>query len=286
MNERMNAYRAAVEDALKACVPDDVPEPLRGAMRYSLLAGGKRLRPVMLLASHELLAPYDDEVLRFAVSLEMIHTYSLIHDDLPAMDNDTLRRGRPTNHVVYGEAVAILAGDALQSLAFETMLASGHPKALQAMRVIARRAGVPGMIAGQTLDVTREGETPTPELVSTIHAKKTACLLTAPVEAGLILAGADEAQCAAGRAYGEKMGIAFQITDDLLDVIGDAAALGKHTGKDAAEGKLTWLALFGIDQSRADAERLTEEACGTLAPFGKKAEFLQTLARDALARVQ
>ena len=286
MNERMNVYRTAVEDALKTCVPDGVPEPLRGAMRYSLLAGGKRLRPVMLLAAHEMIATYDAEALRFAVALEMIHTYSLIHDDLPAMDNDTLRRGKPTNHVVYGEAVAILAGDALQSLAFETMLASNHPKALQAMRVIARNAGVQGMIAGQTLDVTREGEAPTPELVSAIHEKKTACLLTAPVEAGLILAGADEAQCAAARVYGEKMGVAFQIIDDLLDVLGDTVALGKTAGKDAAEGKLTWPALYGIEKSRKDAEQLTEEACAALSIFGIKAEFLQTLARDTLARVQ
>lgn len=271
--------------------PDaEVPQPLRSAMRYSLLLPGKRLRPVLLLAAYRLLCEDASPALPYAIALEMIHTYSLIHDDLPAMDNDDLRRGKPTNHRVYGENMAILAGDGLYSLAMETMLTASltaqYPaRAIAAMEEIARRAGVTGMIAGQTLDVKLEGAQPNAALVSYIHRHKTADLLTAPVAAGLLLAGASDAQLAAGRAYGQALGLAFQIVDDLLDVQGDAQAMGKQTGMDAQRGKLTWPAVHGVQASRDMAARCVEEAVGALSPFGEKAAFLVALARDSLTRV-
>ncbi|MBQ8081865.1 MAG: polyprenyl synthetase family protein [Clostridia bacterium] len=255
-------------------------------MLYSLLGGGKRLRPVLLLASHALLREPDQEALRFACALEMIHTYSLIHDDLPAMDNDCLRRGRPTCHILYGEAMAILAGDGLLSLAFETMLSSRHEKALEAVRIIAQKAGVSGMVAGQSLDVAFARETPTEDLVRRIHEGKTACLLTAPVLAGLTLAGADERALRAGAEYGGQMGVAFQIIDDILDLTGDERTLGKSVGKDETEGKLTWPALKGVEQARRDAERLTAGAVQALEPFGERADFLRELAQRTLNRIQ
>ena len=283
---RYAAYRQMVEDALKTAVPDAVPAPLRDAMRYSLLAGGKRLRPVLLLAAHAMIDEDVTPALPFAAAAEMIHTYSLIHDDLPAMDNDTLRRGKPTNHVVYGEAVAILAGDGLQSLAFETMLLSGHKNALPAARALALGAGVTGMIAGQSVDVTREGEAPTEPLVRYIHQNKTAQLIKAPVKAGLLLAGADEKAVSAGADFGESLGLAFQIIDDILDLTGDQALMGKTLQKDTAEGKLTWPALFGLERARADAKMYTDRAESALQGFKFNGEFLKTLARNMLSRVQ
>ena len=227
--ERMvNEHLAAYVDSL-----GEIPATLRESMLYSLEAGGKRLRPVLLLAAYGLLHEDVTPALPYACALEMIHTYSLIHDDLPAMDNDTLRRGKPTNHVRFGEAVAILAGDGLLNAAFELMLreaaSAGSLAGLRAAEIIARRAGVTGMIAGQTLDVTLEGTAPSLEKVSYIHAHKTADLLTAPLEAGLTLAGASDAALAAGREYGFHLGIAFQMVDDLLDL--EKHRHGRGTGK-------------------------------------------------------
>ena len=288
MTGRYEALREKVNAHLRRVIREewtDVPEPLKSAMAYALEGGGKRLRPVLLLSAHELIASYGEDALRFAGALEMIHTYSLIHDDLPAMDDDTLRRGRPTCHVRFGEGMAILAGDGLLSLAMEEMLSSRHERALPAALAVARAAGVRGMVAGQCLDLAHEGETPTPELVSAIHRKKTACLLTAPMEAGLILAGADENQLAAGRTFGQKLGLAFQIRDDLLDLTGDEAALGKHTGKDEAEGKLTWPALYGQDKSLRDLMELIAQGCAALeSAFPESAGFLCALARQTAER--
>lgn len=284
--EQLNAYKTAVEKALEALPLNDTPEPLRSAMRYSLLAGGKRLRGLLCLAACDMVGGRREDALPFACALEMIHAYSLIHDDLPAMDNDVLRRGKPTNHVVYGEAVAILAGDGLLSHAFEVMSASPHPRALPALREIALAAGVTGMLAGQTLDVTLEGTAPTRETVEKIHRGKTAALLTAPVTAGLILGGAEDALVEAGRQFGTHLGVAFQIVDDLLDLEGDPALMGKTLGKDQNEGKLTWPACVGADQARKDAQTHIGEACRALAPFGNKAQFLQALAHATLHRVQ
>lgn len=284
------AGEAPVTEAASQPPCDDLPpQPLRSAMRYSLLLPGKRLRPALLLAAYHLLAEDWQSVLPFACALEMIHTYSLIHDDLPAMDDDALRRGQPTNHRVYGENMAILAGDGLLNMAYETMLdasfTAAHPdRAVRAMGEIARRAGVRGMIAGQTLDVKLEGHPPTEACVRYIHLHKTADLLIAPVTAGLMLAGAGEEQLEAGRAYGQGLGLAFQIEDDLLDLEGDVAALGKQTGMDAQRGKMTWPAVRGVQQARLDAREAVDQAVTALSVFGEKAQKLSDLARNTLVR--
>lgn len=280
------AYKRQVEEALAALPFQGAPEKLRDAMRYSLLSGGKRLRGVMALAACDMADGQAADALPFACAVEMIHAYSLIHDDLPAMDNDTLRRGKPTNHVVYGEAMAILAGDGLLTHAFEVMAASRHPKAHRALGELARAAGVSGMLAGQTLDVTLEGAAPEIGLVRAIHRGKTAALLTAPVTAGLILGGADEMQIEAGRQFGEHLGMAFQIEDDLLDIEGDQALMGKTLGKDETVGKLTWPACVGIGQARRDAADHLSAAVNALTPFGEKAAFLCWLANSTLGRKQ
>lgn len=285
-------YLHMVEDALSRQLASlgYIPEKLFAAMDYSLSAGGKRLRPVLLLAACDTLGGSLDEALPFACALEMIHTYSLIHDDLPAMDNDDLRRGRPTNHKVYGEGMAILAGDGLLSAAMELMLRAavnmGDLRGVRAAEAIARRAGVTGMVAGQVMDVTGEGSEPTLDKVEYIHLHKTADLLTAPIEAGFILAGADDHTVAAGCEFGTKLGLAFQMVDDLLDVEGDAATLGKTPGKDAAEGKLTWVAVKGIEQTRADAAAAVMQAVAALDGISGETNFLKTLAQSTINRVQ
>ena len=286
MEETLRAYKERLEKALSDLPMEGAPDILKESMRYSLLSGGKRLRGCLLLSACEMAGGHADDALPFACALEMIHAYSLIHDDLPAMDNDTMRRGKPTNHVVYGEAVAILAGDALLTHAFEIMAQSNHPAAFRALGEIAKAAGVSGMIAGQTLDVTMEGSKPEKELVEKIHLGKTAALLTAPITAGLMLAGASEAQITAGREFGMHLGVAFQIVDDILDLEGDPALMGKTLGKDQAEGKLTWPACVGLNQAKADAKQHIDSAVSALVPFGKKAEFLQALAISTLHLVQ
>ncbi len=285
-------YLRMVEDALSPQLASlgFIPEKLFEAMDYSLSAGGKRLRPVLLLAACDTLGGNLEEALPFACALEMIHTYSLIHDDLPAMDNDDLRRGRPTNHKVFGEGIAILAGDGLLSAAMELMLRSavkmGDLRGVRAAEAIARRAGVTGMVAGQVMDVTGEGSEPTLEKVDYIHRHKTADLLTAPIEAGFILAGGDDAAVAAGCEFGTQLGLAFQMVDDLLDVEGDAATLGKTPGKDAAEGKLTWVAVKGVEQTRADAQSAVQTANAALERISGDTNFLKTLAQSTVNRVQ
>ena len=285
-------YQAMIEAALPVQLASlgCIPEPLRKAMAYSLEAGGKRLRPVLLLASCEMAGGSIEEAMPFACGLEMIHTYSLIHDDLPAMDNDDLRRGKPTNHKVFGEAMAILAGDGLLSAAGELMLRAavkmGDLRGTRAAEAILRRAGVTGMIAGQTMDVTGEGSEPTVDKVAYIHLHKTADLLTAPIEAGLLLAGATDAQVAAGVAYGQHLGLAFQMVDDVLDVQGDKALLGKTTGKDAAQGKLTWVAVRGLEGAREDACEQVRLAVEALNALNMDTNFLKTLAQSTLNRVQ
>ena len=259
-------------------------------MDYSLSAGGKRLRPVLLLAACDALGGDLSEALPFACALEMIHTYSLIHDDLPAMDNDDLRRGRPTNHKVFGEGMAILAGDGLLNAAAELMLRvavrMSDLRGARAAEAILRRSGVTGMVAGQVMDVTGEGSTPTAEKVAYIHLHKTADLLTAPIEAGFILAGATAEQVAAGCEYGRHLGLAFQMVDDLLDVEGETAVLGKTIGKDAAVGKLTWVAVHGVEKTRLDAQSEVAKACEALNMLPGETNFLKTLAQSTLGRVQ
>lgn len=283
-------YRSLVERSLGPVLESlgEIPDRLLEAMRYSLLAGGKRLRPVMLLAACEMAGGEAELALPFACALEMIHTYSLIHDDLPAMDNDDLRRGKPTNHKVFGEDLAILAGDGLLNAAAELMARTAVEMAdmrgIRALEIIMRHAGVTGMIAGQTKDVLSEGVKPEEALVSYIHAHKTADLLEAPMEAGLALAGADEKQIKAGFEYGLHLGLAFQMTDDLLDVTGDAALLGKNTGMDAALDKLTWVALKGVEGTAKDAEEQVALAEKALEALPWDTTFFRDLAKSTLTR--
>ena len=283
-------YLRMVEEALPASLEGlgEIPSPLRDAMRYSLEAGGKRLRPVLLLAAADLLGGNLREAMPFACALEMIHTYSLIHDDLPAMDDDDLRRGRPSCHKAFGEAVAILAGDGLLSAAAELMLnaASGMDslRGAFAARAILRRAGVCGMVAGQTIDVTQEGTTPTAETVSYIHRHKTGDLITAPLEAAACLACAEPAQRQALIDYGMSLGLAFQMADDLLDVEGDAALMGKRTGIDAAKGKLSWVALRGVEGTRADLRQETQRAKDAISCLDGDTSFFTSLADELTTR--
>ena len=281
-------YRAQVEHALVPMLSSlgDIPEALMKAMAYSLEAGGKRLRPVMLLAACDMAGGQADVALPFACALEMIHTYSLIHDDLPAMDNDDLRRGKPTNHKVFGENIAILAGDGLLNAAAELMTVSavriGDLRGIRAMEIIMRHAGVTGMIAGQTEDVLSEGKKPAEPLLNYIHTRKTADLLQAAVEAGLMLAGAPENDLRAGREYGLHLGLAFQMTDDLLDVIEDAEVMGKNPHAD--RNKMTWVALKGIEGTRRDAEREILLAEGALDRMSWDTSFFRKIAGNLLRR--
>ena len=285
-----NEYRDCMERALGPVLESlgEIPDRLLEAMEYSLKAGGKRLRPVILLAACEMAGGDIETALPFACAIEMIHTYSLIHDDLPAMDNDDLRRGKPTNHKVYGEDLAILAGDGLLNAAAEVMARAAirmtDTRGIRALEIIMRHAGVTGMIAGQTRDVLSEGETPQENLVAYIHSHKTADLLEAPMEAGLALAGADEEQIRAGYEYGYHLGLAFQMTDDLLDVKGDAALMGKNTGMDSTLNKMTWVALKGVEGTEKDAAEQVELAVRALGATPWETAFFTDLARSMVSR--
>ncbi len=288
-----------IEAALDACVPQTgapyednaIPARMAEAIRYSLLAGGKRLRPVLLLTVVEMLDGDQAEAMPLACALEMIHTYSLIHDDLPGMDDDDLRRGVPTNHRVFGVGMAILAGDGLLNLAHEHMLQNAlrYPARLsahvRAMAEISRRAGVTGMIAGQCMDILSEGQAGDAGLLRYIHTHKTADLITAAVLAGAQLCQASPMQCDALKQFGRSVGLAFQIADDLLDLHGDVALLGKHIGMDAQLGKLTWPSLLGESDARAEADRLLDDAKAALLPFGQRAEPLSQLAEQLVHRM-
>ena len=266
----------------------EMPELLVRSMNYSLLAGGKRLRPSMLLAAVDMLGGDVDFALDFACAVEMIHSYSLIHDDLPGMDDDTMRRGRPTNHVVFGVGQAILAGDGLLNAAFELMLkrALERPelaqRSLRAIYEIATGAGVTGMIAGQVLDLYCEHNAVMDEhALSYIHRDKTACMFIYPLRAAGALAGATQEQIDALGRYGEDFGRVFQATDDLLDVLGDAAEMGKTLGKDAESGKLTCVSIWGVEGTRERIARLQKAAIHALDGFDARADFFRTLAEKA-----
>ncbi len=260
-------YRLIVEEGLKAVFDRDssiFPE-LKKAMYYSLESGGKRLRPCLVLAVCDMLGGDIKKALPVACGLEMIHTYSLIHDDLPCMDDDDMRRGRPSNHKVFGEAMAVLAGDGLLSFAFETMIRAAADTrdkgVLDAVGEISRRAGAGGMVTGQAADIVFEGsDNQTEDMLHFIHIHKTADMLSAAVLAGAMIAGADEKTLDSLRLYSEKMGLLFQITDDILDVKGDPNLMGKTLGKDAASGKLTYAVLLGLDKANEAAREAAEEA--------------------------
>jgi geranylgeranyl diphosphate synthase type II len=265
-----------------------VPASIHGAMRHSVFAGGKRLRPVLAMQSAITIAgSLPKGIERLGAALEMLHTYSLIHDDLPALDNDDLRRGKPTCHVAFGEAIAILAGDALQTRAFEVLAGLECPPAatVKIIGLIANAVGtIDGMIGGQVLDIESEHVKPTAELVNAIHRAKTGALIRVAVVAGGVYAGATEDDAARLDLFGRKAGLAFQIVDDVLDMTVDSAHLGKTAGKDLATEKATWPAVFGIDQSKRDAAQLVEEAFAALEPYGSRAEGLKAVARYLVER--
>jgi len=276
----------ALEELLPAA--DTVPSSIHAAMRHSTFAGGKRLRPVLAMqAAVTIAGELPKGIERLGAAIEMLHTYSLIHDDLPALDNDDLRRGKPTCHVAFGEAIAILAGDALQTHAYEVLAGLRCPAeaTVQIIGLIANATGsVEGMIGGQVLDVESERLKPTPQLVEAIHRAKTGALIRASVVTGGIYAGASPADVAALDIFGRKAGLAFQIVDDVLDMTVDSAHLGKTAGKDLATEKATWPAVFGIDQSRRDAADLIQEAFAALEPYGSRAEGLKSVARYLVDR--
>lgn len=259
----------------------DAPEGLLEAMRYSLLGGGKRLRPALALGTAELLTGDDTPAMPAACAIEMIHTYSLIHDDLPAMDDDDLRRGRPTLHKVCGEANAILAGDTLLTMAFDV---AAEPGDARVVREIAQAAGVRGMAGGQYLDLATEGRPATLEELQRIHARKTGALIRAAVRCGALLSRADSPALDALTAYAEHIGLAFQIADDILDVTGDEAALGKPVGSDAAKHKATYPAMLGLDESARLADEAMARALAALDAFGPEADNFRALARYIVAR--
>jgi geranylgeranyl diphosphate synthase type II len=283
------ARQKAVDAALDRWVPPESENPstIHRAMRYSLFAGGKRIRPLLAIAAAEAVSPAPSGIESAACALELIHTYSLIHDDLPALDNDDLRRGRPTCHKVFGDAMAILAGDALLTLAFEALSKLENVDAcrrIELVRELATAAGtVGGMIGGQVNDIEGEGQIPTAPLLESIHRAKTGALLRASVRMGAIYAGADPGELAALTRFGEHVGLAFQIVDDVLDVEQSSEALGKTPGKDAAQKKITFPAVYGIERSREMAEQERLEAHLALQPFGDRAERLRELA-DLIVR--
>jgi len=281
VQEVYERYKNLVEARLEEYFLEDVPQKrLLEAMRYSLLADGKRVRPVLVLAFCEASGGRAEEALEFACAVEMLHTYSLIHDDLPCMDDDDLRRGRPTNHVVFGEYTAVIAGDALQAAAFETILKAplDAEKKAEAALALAKAAGAYGMCAGQQLDMEGEGRRFSLAEVEQTHRLKTAALIKAAASMGCIAAGASKARIEAAEKYAEALGLAFQIRDDLLDVTGSAEILGKNVGSDAESGKSTFVTLLGVDRCRELVYENTERAKAALKGAFSNTEFLEWFA--------
>ncbi len=275
--------QARVDDALRRWVPPEstLPESIHKAMRYSLFAGGKRIRPILCLAAAEAVSDAPAGIESAACTLELVHTYSLIHDDLPALDNDDLRRGVPTCHKVFGDAIAILAGDALLTLAFQVLaqMECTPERSIALIAELSTAAGtVNGMIGGQVCDLEGEGQHPNAALLETIHRAKTGALLRASLRMGGIYAGADHQQLHALSCYGEHVGLAFQIVDDVLDVEQSSEALGKTAGKDVQQHKITFPAVYGLERSRAMAEQERLAAHLALRPLDERAERLRELA--------
>jgi geranylgeranyl diphosphate synthase, type II len=288
----LEARRRAVDEALDRYLPPSTAPPpvIHEAMRYSVFAGGKRLRPILVIAGAEAAGGQMADVLPTACCFELIHTYSLVHDDLPAMDDDDYRRGRLTNHKVFGEAIAVLAGDALLTHALGLVAVNfglGKAAADVFPRVLAEitgAAGTDGMVGGQVVDVQSEGKTVPAETLEYIHTRKTAALIRGALRSGALLAGAPEAALTALTTYGERIGLAFQIVDDILDVEGSLETLGKTAGKDQRQQKMTYPSLHGLPASKARAAALTREAHAALAPLGPAAEPLRALAGFILNR--
>ncbi len=288
--ERYLAEKAGiVNKGLKDLLPkeDEYPQSLHRAMHYSLFAGGKRLRPILVLAACETAGGKTEEAINTACAFECIHTYSLIHDDLPAIDNDDLRRGRPACHKAWGEAAAILAGDALLTAAFELIAktpSANKEAIMRAAAEVARAAGSTGMIGGQMIDIESEGHDIPFPVLEYIHIHKTGELILAAVRCGAILGGAKEAEIEALDGYGKAIGLAFQIADDILDVEGSTEVLGKTAGADEKKGKATYPSLIGMDESKKRAGELVEKSIQSLSSFGKKADPLRAIARYIISR--
>ncbi|MGD0281657.1 MAG: polyprenyl synthetase family protein [Dissulfurispiraceae bacterium] len=268
-----------------------VPEALHRSITYSLSAGGKRIRPILCMASYEACGGRSEDVVPYAAAFEFIHTYSLIHDDLPAMDDDDLRRGKPTNHRVFGEGMAILAGDALLTEAFYLLSHELHATAaipqaalLSAINEIAAGSGIRGMVGGQAQDLLSENEDPDPETLFFIHRCKTAALIASAVKAGGILACCSDGSLAALGAYGQSTGLAFQVVDDILDVEGETEVLGKTAGSDEKKKKMTYPKLYGIVESKRKAKELIDKALDALTVFDEKADPLRYIAQRLLER--
>ena len=285
-------YQIAIEEYLNTLLPEeDIRQSeLIRAMRYSLLAGGKRIRPILVLEFCRICGGNVETVLPFACAVEMVHTYSLIHDDLPCMDNDDLRRGRPSNHKVFGEDIALLAGDALLTFAFETMLspeavgAVGAQRAAAAAGILASAAGAYGMVGGQVIDLKSEGTAVSLETLKVMDECKTGALIAASAKMGCVLSGADEKRLAAAEKYAQALGLAFQIVDDILDVTGDTKTLGKPVGSDTGNDKSTYVSLLGLENAEKAAEDLTRSAVAALDCFGQEGEYLAVLAQRLAER--
>lgn len=292
IEEYLAEKKRLVDDALKQFMPtpQGMARDVMEAMNYSLFAGGKRIRPILCIAGAEAIGGSANTVMPVACAIELIHTYSLIHDDLPVMDNDDLRRGKPTNHTVFGEAVALLAGDGLLTMAFNLMAGCAEKKGpeksalLRVIDLISAAAGYRGMVGGQVVDIIFEGKEPDPTVVDYIHKHKTASLITASVTAGIILAGGSEEEQQSVTGYGRYIGLAFQIADDLLNIEGEQGLMGKGTGSDREKGKITYPAVFGIDESKAMQKKLMEQAITSLKRFDTRADPLRDLARYIVER--
>jgi geranylgeranyl diphosphate synthase type II len=285
--------RLVVEEALdRALSPEDAwPATIHRAVRYSLFAGGKRIRPILVLLAGEAVSGSQHDLLPFACAVEMIHTYSLVHDDLPAMDNDDLRRGKPTSHKVFGEAIAILAGDALLTRAFHLLaeVPDGWDdvklrRRVAATALLGQACGTAGLIGGQVADLESEGKSVEAGDLARLHQAKTGTLLSACVRGGGILGGAGAGELERLGRYGDAVGLAFQVVDDILDVTEEAAQLGKTAGKDVAARKATFVSLHGLEGARAAADALLEEALAALAPMGPRGEALAALAWHIVTR--
>jgi geranylgeranyl diphosphate synthase type II len=290
LKETLEHGQTRTDAALDRLIPLETQHPvsIHKAMRHSVFAGGKRLRPVLCMEAGRMVAgSLPEKIEELGAALEMLHTYSLIHDDLPALDNDDLRRGRPTCHKVFGDAIAILAGDALQTQAYEAMARLECPAEarVRIIEEIARATGtVNGMIGGQVVDLEAEHTQPTAEMLQYIHRAKTAALITASLVSGGLYAGANDKEVSRLRAFGQSIGLAFQIVDDVLDVTQSSEQLGKTAGKDTAAQKATYPALFGVKESERKADALVNAALKELESFGERADTLKELARYLVER--
>jgi geranylgeranyl diphosphate synthase type II len=288
----LSEKRAIVEDALRGIFPgpEGPSADIISAMSYSLFAGGKRLRPILCVAGAEAVGGEAQDVLPVACAIELIHTYSLIHDDLPVMDDDDMRRGKPTSHKVFGEAVALLAGDGLLTKAFHVMADADfehkvRPDALlTVIGLIAKAAGYEGMVGGQVVDIQSEGKEVDPHILEFIHIHKTAALISASVASGAILVGGEENQLKALTSYGHNIGLAFQVSDDILDIEGNSQALGKNVGSDERQGKSTYPTLLGLGRSKEIQRELVEQAIEFLDSFDQRSDPLREIARYIIVR--